>query len=122
MPDNLQVLLMETSSYALLALEKFLTSRGYVPRCYSTGNEAWEALQSGVECDVAIIYRGWDGSEDNSLARRVKELRPDLPVISTTTESTPTEAADVTVYKPFPLKELEEAIERVTRKPGNSRS
>jgi DNA-binding NtrC family response regulator len=71
---------------------------------------------------VAIIYRGWDGSEDNGLAKKIKELRPDLPVISTTTESTPTEAADVTVYKPFPLHELEDAIERVTRKPGDSRS
>jgi DNA-binding NtrC family response regulator len=120
MPNDLQVLLMETSSYALLALKDFLTSRGYVPCCYSSGRDAWEALQSGVACDVAIIYRGWDGSEDNSLAKRVKELRPDLPVISTTTESTPTEAADATLYKPFPFQELEKAIQRVTRKPGNS--
>ena len=89
---------MEVASNALEALEKF-----------RAGN-----------FEVVITDRAMPGMSGDELARAIKELSPELPVIMITAFASATddgqfpEAVDFVVPKPISLETLRNALARVT--------
>jgi CheY-like chemotaxis protein len=80
-----RVLVVEDEFLICDMIAEALTEQGYEVCAVGTAREALEHLLGGAPCDALLtdvnLRGGTDGEE---LARRVRELRPDLPVVYAT--------------------------------------
>jgi two-component system OmpR family response regulator len=79
---KLRVLLVEDEFLICMMIADALTQHGFEVRSAANARDALEHLTCGSPCDVLLtdlnLGPGLDGSE---LAKLVRELRPDLPVV-----------------------------------------
>jgi CheY-like chemotaxis protein len=75
------ILLVEDNKIALHALEEYLEAIGYRVRAFSSSVEALHAAQE--ERDIALLLSDVKMPEiqGDELARRLRQVRPDLPVV-----------------------------------------
>lgn len=87
--DEVRLLVVEDEPIILFAVEALLEDAGFTVLAASNGKSAIDLLQDfkdslrGLITDIRIPggLNGWD------VARRARELRPDLPVVYTTGDS-----------------------------------
>jgi CheY-like chemotaxis protein len=107
------VLLCDDEDLVRDALGELLQARGFRALLASGGAEALQ-LAARNDFDVLIADVGLADMSGMELARRVRESRPDCPVLfaSGRRESLPAELADAAfILKPFGIEELCDAIE-----------
>ncbi len=106
------VLLCEDEGTVREALGELLQAHGFTALLASGGAEALQ-LAAAHDFDVLVADIGLADMSGMELARRVREARPDCPVLfaSGRRESLPAELADATfILKPFGIDELCDAI------------
>lgn len=79
-----RILLVDDESQVRESLRQVFASENF--DVTSTGNaaEALGSLQS-TPCDVAVIDLHLDGNAGHQLARQIKDIQPQMPVVLTTT-------------------------------------
>ena len=113
------VLLCDDEDMVRDALGELLQARGFRALLASGGAEALQ-LAARNDFDVLIADLGLADMSGMELARRVRESRPDCPVlfVSGRRESLPAELADAAfILKPFGIEELCDAIESALEPP-----
>jgi len=102
------ILLVEDEPVLILTLEELLLDEGCRVQIAQNGTDAINALEAGESFDVLVTdirlphVNGWE------IARRARELLPDLPVIYMSGDSTADHGANgvscsVMLSKPFAL-------------------
>jgi DNA-binding response OmpR family regulator len=106
------VLLCEDEDMVRDALGELLQAKGFRTLLAADGSEALR-LAARNDFDVLVADIGLADMSGMELARRVREARPDCPVLfaSGRRENLPAELADAAfILKPFGIEELCEAI------------
>ena len=125
---HLKVLLAEDDRSLSMILKAFLESKGHKATACINGEEAWQAL--GVNrFDICVFDINMPVMDGFTLARRVKEVQPDMPIIFLTGRDDIDDilegfeiGADDYVIKPFNMDELLARIIAVYRRFSHSTS
>jgi DNA-binding response OmpR family regulator len=121
--SNIQVLLVEDEFLLSLVMQDDLQDAGFVVHTCADGLSAVRALEDPEQNFRAVLtdirlpgkLNGWD------VARRARELLPDIPVIYTSGDSAEYWRAygvpdSVMFAKPFPMSKAIEALEYLLRR------
>ncbi len=121
MVPSLRVLVIDDDSRVLEALRAMLEHMGHQPVLVSDGKQGvetfWQALVQGQPFDLVITDLGMPKISGAEVAKRVKAMSAETPVIVITgwgAEQRPVEA-DLAIGKPVRLNTLREAIAKVWR-------
>lgn len=115
------ILLVEDEVLLCWTLEEDLHREGYQVQIANTGNKGLAALEGGEHFDLLITnIRLKDGPDGWALARRARELRPDIPVLFISGDSMAKHRSDgvpgsCMLAKPFRPEELEKALASLLR-------
>lgn len=127
MTDGVHLLLAEDEALILMAMEDALLEGGYTVICATNGAEAMALLEdqyqhlSGVITDIKL----GEGPDGWAVARRARELKPDIPVVYGTGDS----ADEWTVHgvpnslvlqKPFTAAQLVTAVSTLLINPHSN--
>ena len=122
------VLIADDDAAIRMVLSQALARAGYVPRVTSNAATLWRWVAEG-EGDVVVTDVVMPDENAFDLIPRMKKLRPDLPIIVMSAQSTfhtAVTAAEQGAYeylpKPFDLKELLSAVERALAEPAAPRA
>jgi CheY-like chemotaxis protein len=114
------VLLVEDEALISRLVAGWLSESGFAVHAAATGDEALQYIGGGGEVDVLFtdvnLPGGIDGAE---LARRVRKMRPDLPVIYASgrygsREFGPVVPHSAFVAKPYDQADVRALLERLT--------
>ncbi|MBW2279625.1 MAG: sigma-54-dependent Fis family transcriptional regulator [Deltaproteobacteria bacterium] len=119
-PVRRQILVVDDAEGIRTYLKNLLSLKGYDVLLAPDGATALETLQQGAAPEVAILDIMMPGMDGLDLLRRMKELRPEIPVImlsvvgkaGTIVEAMNLGAADY-LNKPFEEEELEIALQKL---------
>jgi len=119
-PTRRQVLVVDDAEGIRTYLKNLLSIKGYDVLLAPDGQSALDLLQEGARPEVAILDIMMPGMDGLDLLRRMKELRPEIPVImlsvvgkaGTIVEAMNLGAADY-LNKPFEEEELEIALNKL---------
>lgn len=76
------VLLVEDEVLISNLVAEALAERGFTVHEVTTADEAWQYIGSGANIDVLLTDINLPGSMNGAeLAQRVRQLRPDLPIV-----------------------------------------
>ncbi|GFE51921.1 hypothetical protein So717_36740 [Roseobacter cerasinus] len=117
-----RILIVEDEPSLLVIMQELIQSLGYTTQTARSGNEALDLIQQGEAFDVMItdiVMPGGLGGFD--LAKQVRQIRPDLPIIymsgySGYSEGDMSDVVAPMLQKPCPPAELAEAIGTVLSK------
>ena len=109
-------------------IKKGLEQDGYIVHDYNDPIMAWEYFKvNGKNCTVVLSDVRMSGMNGFEFCRRVKELRPEAPVIlmtafemnqSEVSKVMPSTMADGYIQKPISMKKLKEIIDEFTSRPS----
>lgn len=109
-----------------LVIRKGLEQDGFIVHEYNDSIKAWEYFkENGKNCTVVLSDIKMPGMSGFEFCRRVKELRPEAPVILMTafeinqsefSKVMPHTTVDGFMKKPISLKQLKESINEITSK------
>jgi DNA-binding response OmpR family regulator len=117
--NNIRILLAEDDNNLGLLLRNYLTAKNYETVLYINGNLALEAFPTGSFglCILDIMMPEMDGI---MLAREIRHLNPDIPIIFLTAKNQKEDiidgfksGADDYITKPFSMEELLYRIEAI---------
>lgn len=113
-----RVLLVEDEPMISELATDALEEQGFAITAVSNANDALRRLMAGAPIDLLFTdINLCDGMDGTTLARRVRELRPDLPVIYTSGQSTIDQSNTVEgamfVSKPYDLLDVGRLIEHL---------
>lgn len=120
--NNIRILLAEDDNNLGLLLRNYLTAKNYETVLYINGNLALEAFPTGSFglCILDIMMPEMDGI---MLAREIRHLNPDIPIIFLTAKNQKEDiidgfksGADDYITKPFSMEELLYRIEAIIRR------
>ena len=115
-----KILIVDDSPTMLMSMSSVLTKSGYEVAQANSGAEAVKAVEAGAKPALVITDYHMPGMTGDSLARRLRKVRPDIPIIlftgfsSEISEETAREAGiEEIVPKPVLASQLTMAIRRV---------
>lgn len=120
---TLNILLVDDDEFILNLVRKSLEKVGHTIQVADSAERALSHLADGHDFDLVITDIVMPGKDGGELAKHVKDLQPDLPVIAITggIENAVEDYAvyaemftDETLAKPFRSDQLMAAVERVT--------
>jgi DNA-binding response OmpR family regulator len=120
--NNISILLAEDDNNLGLLLRNYLTAKNYETALFINGNLAFEAFPTGSFdlCILDIMMPEMDGIK---LAREIRLLNPDIPIIFLTAKNQKEDiidgfksGADDYITKPFSMEELLYRIEAILRR------
>ena len=120
--NNIRILLAEDDNNLGLLLRNYLTAKNYETVLFINGNLALEAFPTGSFglCILDIMMPEMDGI---TLAREIRHLNPDIPIIFLTAKNQKEDiidgfksGADDYITKPFSMEELLYRIEAIIRR------
>jgi CheY-like chemotaxis protein len=117
------VLIVEDERFLMLLAEEMLAALCYEPAGFASAEEAWrEFVGDPNRFDAAVLDQVMPGMTGIELARRMRQVRPDLPVILVSGYMGPLLEQDAKVAgiaciltKPLDLRGLSQAMETVLR-------
>jgi DNA-binding response OmpR family regulator len=117
-----KILLAEDDRNLGMILKAFLDSKGHKATLCTNGEEAWKVL--GIsQFDICVFDITMPVMDGFKLARKVKDVQPDIPLIFLTAHDELEDilegfaiGADDYVTKPFHMEELEARIKAVCRR------
>jgi DNA-binding response OmpR family regulator len=126
--SHFKILLAEDDRNLGMILKAFLDSKGHTTTLCSNGEDAWKAL--GIsQFDVCLFDISMPVMDGFTLARKVKEVRPDMPIMFLTAHDELDDilegfaiGADDYITKPFHMEELAARIDAVCRRRVSSSS
>jgi signal transduction histidine kinase/DNA-binding response OmpR family regulator len=117
-PPRLRVLVVEDDALIRMSIAEMLESRGHTVFEAGDGNEALR-VHENEPIDVLLADVGLPGMNGVEVAERMREARPDLPVLFATGDQTANgvvrDARTAVIVKPYGVADLTEAIGRITR-------
>ena len=120
--NNIRILLAEDDNNLGILLRNYLTAKNYETELFINGILALEAFPSGSFglCILDIMMPEMDGL---SLAREIRLIKPDIPIIFLTAKNQKEDiidgfksGADDYITKPFSMEELLYRIEAILRR------
>jgi DNA-binding response OmpR family regulator len=120
--NNIRILLAEDDNNLGLLLRNYLTAKNYETVLFINGTLALEAFPTGSFglCILDIMMPEMDGI---TLAREIRNLNPDIPIIFLTAKNQKEDiidgfksGADDYITKPFSMEELLYRIEAIIRR------
>ena len=121
------VCLVDDEADITSVIKKGLEQEGYIVHDYNDPIKAWEYFKvNGKNCTVVLLDVRMSGMNGFEFCRRVKELRPEAPVIlmtafemnqSEVSKVMPSTMADGYIQKPISLKKLKEIIDEFASRP-----
>lgn len=120
--SQFKILLAEDDRNLGMILKAFLDSKGHKATLCTNGEEAWKML--GIsQFDICVFDITMPVMDGFKLARKVKDVQPDIPLIFLTAHDELEDilegfaiGADDYVTKPFHMEELEARIKAVCRR------
>ena len=120
--SHLKILLAEDDRNLGMILKAFLDANGHTATLFANGEDAWKTL--GIQhFDICLLDISMPVMDGFTLARKVKEVRSDLPIIFLTAHDELEDilegfaiGADDYVTKPFNMEELLARINAVCRR------
>jgi len=120
--SQFKILLAEDDRNLGMILKAFLDSKGHKATLCTNGEEAWKVL--GIsQFDICVFDITMPVMDGFKLARKVKDVQPDIPLIFLTAHDELEDilegfaiGADDYVTKPFHMEELEARIKAVCRR------
>ncbi|UPG89839.1 response regulator [Luteibacter aegosomaticola] len=117
-PQSLRVLVVEDDALIRMSIAEMLESRGHTVFEAGDGNEAIR-VHTSETIDVLLADVGLPGMSGVEVAERMREGRPELPVLFATGDQTANgvvrDARTAVIVKPYGVADLTEAIGRITR-------
>ena len=123
------VCLVDDEADITSVIKKGLEQEGYIVHDYSDPIKAWEYFKvNGKNCTVVLSDVRMSGMNGFEFCRRVKELRPEAPVIlmtafemnqSEVSKVMPSASVDGFIQKPVSMKKLKEVIDEFASRPGD---
>jgi DNA-binding response OmpR family regulator len=120
--SHFKILLAEDDHNLGMILKAFLDSKGHTTTLCNNGEIAWKALGVNI-FDICLFDISMPIMDGFTLARKVKEVRSDLPIIFLTAHDDLEDilegfaiGADDYITKPFHMEELEVRIKAVCRR------
>lgn len=77
----LQALLVEDEALVAMVAEEYLEELGFQPRSARNAAEAMAIVETCGDLTVALVDVGLPDMRGNELAARIRELRPELPIL-----------------------------------------
>lgn len=120
--SRFKILLAEDDRNLGMIIKAFLESKGHATTLCTNGEDAWNAL--GINSfDICLFDISMPVMDGFTLALKVKEVQPDLPIIFLTAHDELSDilkgfalGADDYIIKPFHMEELEARINAVCRR------
>ena len=123
------VCLVDDEADITSVIKKGLEQEGYIVHDYNDPIKAWEYFKvNGKNCTVVLSNVRMSGMNGFEFCRRVKELRPEAPVIlmtafemnqSEVSKVMPSASVDGFIQKPVSMKKLKEVIDEFASRPGD---
>ncbi|WP_052697841.1 response regulator [Luteibacter yeojuensis] len=117
-PARLRVLVVEDDALIRMSIAEMLESRGHTVFEAGDGNEALRVHENEA-IDVLLADVGLPGMNGVEVAERMRETRPELPVLFATGDQTANgvvrDARTAVIVKPYGVADLTDAIGRITR-------
>ena len=123
------VCLVDDEADITSVIKKGLEQEGYIVHDYNDPIKAWEYFKvNGKNCTVVLSDVRMSGMNGFEFCRRVKELRPEAPVIlmtafemnqSEVSKVMPSASVDGFIQKPVSMKKLKEVIDEFASRPGD---
>jgi CheY-like chemotaxis protein len=123
------VCLVDDEADITSVIKKGLEQEGYIVHDYNDPIKAWEYFKvNGKNCTVVLSDVRMSGMSGFEFCRRVKELRPEAPVIlmtafemnqSEVSKVMPSASVDGFMQKPVSMKKLKEVIDEFASRPGD---
>lgn len=116
-----RILLVEDEDMVRAVAERALARAGYTVKACADGEEGLTEIESGNEFDLIVSDVVMPGLDGPSMARTIRELRPDIPVLfmSGYAEEQLRREIDIPnmhfIAKPFSVQEIGDAVSRVLR-------
>jgi CheY-like chemotaxis protein len=76
-----QALLVEDEALVAMVAEEFLADLGFEALPARTAAEAMQIVESGADLVVALVDVGLPDQRGDELARRMRELKPEMPIL-----------------------------------------
>ena len=123
MPANSTIMVVDDEPDLVEITKKFLESHGYNVHAFAGPDLALKHFKQCTECQLVVSDIKMPGMSGFELARRLKELRPEIKIILSSSfvihkeefrKVMPSLDVDEFVSKPFTKAELIEAIKNVT--------
>ena len=76
-----RALLVEDEALVAMVAEEFLSELGFEPISARNAAEAMEIVEAGGPLAVAVVDVGLPDERGDALARRLRALRPELPIL-----------------------------------------
>jgi len=122
MNNKARILLAEDDPNLGLLLREYLTIKGLDVKLCEDGQVAWEAFESG-DYDICIFDVMMPRMDGFTLARKVRELNTEVPILFLTAKSMKEDriegfkiGADDYITKPFSMEELQLRINAILRR------
>jgi CheY-like chemotaxis protein len=120
------ILLVDDDPLVLEAMVSLLQGLGHTVTATSSGQEALERVEEGLDVDLVIVDQNMPGLSGEETVTRLLALRPDLPILmasgyfaSARADAASSGGRIATISKPFSRDELRRAIQAMDhiRKP-----
>ena len=123
----MKILLVDDERQFSALTQEYLEAKGYVVTLRHSGDEGLAAFKAG-HFDCCVLDVRMPLKDGFSLARDIREIEPDVPLVFLTGAVQKEEriqglmiGADDYITKPFSLEELYLRIQNITKRAGNQR-
>ncbi|SMQ57967.1 two-component system, cell cycle sensor histidine kinase and response regulator CckA [Altererythrobacter xiamenensis] len=119
-----RILLVEDEDMVRAVAERALTRAGYEVKAYSDGEEGLAAIKRGGEFDLIVSDVVMPGMDGPAMARGIREIHPDLPVLFMSGYAEEQLRKDIDIpnmhfiAKPFSVQEIGDKVADVMRRVG----
>lgn len=116
----LNVLLVDDDELIQSSMEALLELKGHIATSVSSGEEALASLEAGLRPDVVILDMNMPGLGGAGTLPRIRQLRPDVPILlatgrpdQTALDLVETQPGVSLLSKPFTIQELQAHLEAI---------